>query len=123
LSALNSRAGVPFPTVISPHFLLLRVKRNAKLLPEFLAWQINQGPAQRYLNTSAEGTVQRSIRKGVLEDLPLVVPDLDTQQLVMEYAQAAQLEAETYMELIANRERELKAMASRILNQDTSRRS
>lgn len=116
----------PFPSVISPHFLLLKVKENAKLHPAFLAWQINQAPAQRYLDASAEGTVQRSIRKGVLEDLPLVVPDLDTQQLVVNYAQAAQSEADAYKELIANRERELKVVASKILDPDnkiTSTRS
>lgn len=110
---------VPFPAVISPHFLQLKVKRNTKLLPAFLAWQINQGPAQRYLESSAEGTVQRSIRKGVLEDLPLVVPDLNLQQLILNYAQAARSEADIYMELIANRERELQAMASKILNPDS----
>jgi hypothetical protein len=110
---------VPFTAVISPHFLLLKVKRNAKLLPAFLAWQINQAPAQRYMDASAEGTVQRSIRKGVLEDLPLVVPDLDTQQLVVNYAQAARSEAEAYMELIANRERELRVVASKILTPDS----
>ncbi|MGE4290623.1 MAG: hypothetical protein AB7E32_00310 [Desulfovibrio sp.] len=110
---------VPFPAVISPHFLLLKVKRNAKLLPAFLAWQINQAPAQRYLDASAEGTVQRSIRKGVLEDLPLVVPKLETQHVVVNYAQAARAEAETYLELIANRERELRGMASKVLNPDS----
>jgi len=114
---------VPFPAVISPHFLLLKVRQNTKLLPAFLAWQINQGPAQRYLESSAEGTLQRSIRRGVLEDLPLVVPDLNAQQLVVNYARAARSEADTYMELIANRERELQAMASKILNSDTCTRS
>jgi hypothetical protein len=54
------------------------------------------------------------------------IPDLDTQQLVVNYAQAARSEAEAYMELVANRERELRAVASMILNPDsvdTSRRS
>ncbi len=114
---------IPFSTVISPHFLLLRAKKNSKLLPAFLAWQINQAHSQRYLDASAEGTLQRSIRKGVLEDLPLVVPDLEKQQVIMNYAQAARLEAEVYMELIANRERELRIVASKILNTDTSTRS
>jgi restriction endonuclease S subunit len=52
---------VPFPTVISPHFFLLRVKDQSYILPKFLAWQINQPPAQRYLNASAEGSVQARI--------------------------------------------------------------
>lgn len=113
---------VPLPSVISPHFLLLRVRSDAELVPAFLSWQINQAPAQRYFDASAEGSVQRSIRKAVLEALPLVVPDLETQHRVVSLAQAARSEAEIYMELIANRERELKAVASKILNPDTSTR-
>lgn len=65
---------VPFPAVISPHFLLLRVAPGAGVLPAFVAWQMNQLPAQRYFEASAEGSVQRSIRKAVLADLPLVIP-------------------------------------------------
>lgn len=113
---------VPLPSVISPHFFLLRVKQGAGLIPAFLAWQINQAPAQRYLDASAEGSVQRSIRKGVLEALPLVVPDLENQRTIVSLVRSARSEAETYMELIANRERELKAVASKILNPDTSTR-
>jgi hypothetical protein len=107
---------VPFPAVISPHFLLLRVAPGAGVLPAFVVWQMNQLPAQRYFEASAEGSVQRSIRKAVLADLPLVIPPQNTQQAVVRLAAAARQEAETYKKLIANRKQELRAVASAILN-------
>jgi len=107
---------VPFPTVISPHFFLLRVKDHGHILPKFLAWQINQSPAQKYLNASAEGSVQRSIRKGVLEHLPIVVPPIKKQKIVVNLAEAAKSEAEAYRRLIKNREQVISSVASKILN-------
>ncbi|WP_223295078.1 restriction endonuclease subunit S [Nitratidesulfovibrio vulgaris] len=77
---------------------------------------MNQLPAQRYFEASAEGSVQRSIRKAVLADLPLVIPPKSTQHAVVRLAAAARQEAETYRKLIANREQELRAVASTILN-------
>ncbi|WP_273191536.1 restriction endonuclease subunit S [Oleidesulfovibrio alaskensis] len=77
---------------------------------------MNQLPAQRYFEASAEGSVQRSIRKAVLADLPLVVPPKSTQQAIVRLAAAARQEAATYRKLIANREQELRAVASTILN-------
>jgi len=110
---------VPFPAVISPHFFLLRVRDQSNILPKFLAWQINQNPAQRYLNGSAEGSVQASVRKAVLELLPLVVPSIEKQKLAVNMAEAAQAEAETYRRLITNREQLLKSVASKILSPNT----
>lgn len=117
-----SLQNIPEPTVISPYFFLLRVKRQVPLLPEFLAWQINQEPAQRYLEMSAEGTVQRSIRRGVFEELQLILPGLQEQKTVVRLANTAKLEANKYHELIANRELMLKAVANKIFDQDNSTR-
>lgn len=113
---------VPEPTVISPHFFLLRVGRQVPLLPGFLAWQINQKPAQRYFEMAAEGTVQRSIRRGVLEDMPFVLPTIQEQEVVVRLSEAAKSEADTYKELIANRERMLRAVSLKILGQENSTR-
>ncbi|WP_324292728.1 hypothetical protein [Maridesulfovibrio sp.] len=107
---------VPFNCVISPHFLLLRTKPDAKILPAFAAWQMNQIPAQRYFGISAEGSAQRSIRKGVLSDLPIVIPSMAEQKAVINLALAARKEAAIYSKLIANREQEIRSVASRILN-------
>jgi len=106
----------PFPVVASPHFFLLRVKSSVPLLPGFLAWQLNQRSAQRYFDASAEGSWQRSIRRGILENLSLAIPDVETQKSVVGLADAVRLEVEAHNELIANRKQMLNSVASKILN-------
>lgn len=101
---------VPLPTVCSQYFFLLRM-RSAPLLPEFLAWQINRAPAQRYLASNAEGSDQLSIRRGVLEDLPLVVPSMEQQQRIVALGRAARRERQLLEQLIINGEKQLDALA------------
>lgn len=101
---------VPSLAVCSQYFFLLRVKSTG-LLPEFLAWQINRSPAQRYLAKNAEGTDQLSIRRGVLEALPIVVPPLVQQQRIVALAQDASRERQVLETLIRNREMQLEALA------------
>lgn len=101
---------VPLPTVCSQYFFLLRVKSTG-LLPEFLAWQINRAPAQRYLAKNAEGSDQLSIRRGVLEALPIVVPPLEQQHRIVALARDAGRERQVLETLIRNRERQLDALA------------
>lgn len=106
---------VPGPAVCALHFFLVRPRDGSNLLAEFLSWQLNQEAAQRYLAQNAEGTDQRSIRRAVLEALPVVVPPLTTQQSMLELARAAQREREVLAALIDSRQRELQAVARRIL--------
>lgn len=101
---------VPLQTVCSQYFFLIRVKSTG-LLPEFLAWQINRAPAQRYLAKNAEGTDQLSIRRGVLETLPIVVPPLDKQQRIIAFGKDANRERQLLETLIRNREQQLDALA------------
>ncbi len=101
---------IPVPAVCSQYFFLLRV-RSPALLPEFLAWQINRAPGQRYLNKNAEGSDQLSIRRGVLEGMPIVVPRLEHQHRVIALARDAITERQRLRNLILNREQELDALA------------
>lgn len=101
---------VPFPTVCSQYFFLLRCKTLA-LTPEFLAWQINSAPCQRYLAKNAEGTDQLGIRRPVLESLQVVVPDLETQYRIVSLHQQALAERKVLENLIRNREQQLDALA------------
>lgn len=109
---------VPVPAVCSQYFFLLRV-RSAALLPEFLAWQINRAPAQRYLARNAEGSDQLSIRRGVLESLPIVVPALERQAHIVALARVAAHERWVLDALIRNRERQLDALAIEMHNLQT----
>ena len=101
---------VPLPVVCSQYLFLLRVKSTG-LLPEFLAWQINRASAQRYLAKNAEGSDQLSIRRGVLEALPIVVPPLEQQHLIVALAKDVGRERQLLETLIRNREQQLDALA------------
>lgn len=109
---------VPAPAVCSQYFFLVRVRDPATLLPQFLAWQINQLPAQRYLGKNAEGTDQLSIRRGVLEALPVAVPPMERQHRLMALANAARHERDLLENLILNREQQLQALVLKLLSTD-----
>lgn len=104
----------PSPSVCSPHFYHLQVKPQTALLPAFLAWQINQPPFQRQLQQAAEGSSQLSIRRPVLESMPVCVPSLEHQRRIVAMAELARSERHTLHQLIQNRERQLQALAEDI---------
>ena len=104
----------PTPTVGAQYFFVLR-PRTPRLRPDYLAWHINQAFSQRYLAAHAEGTDQLSIRRGVLESMPLVVPSLEHQRRVVELAALAVQERLCHQALIRNRQQELEALAEALL--------
>ena len=108
-------ADPPPRTVCSPHLYVLRVKQPERLLPGFLAWQLNQQPSQRYLRQSAEGSHQLSIRRSVLEQVEIRVPPLEQQRAVIELERTANAERGALQALIHNREAELSAIAEHLL--------
>jgi hypothetical protein len=97
--------------VCVPAFFHLRVRREAALDPEFLAWQINQMPCQRQLLQAAEGSSLLSIRRAVLEQLVLAVPPIAEQRRIVALADLAVRERQALQRLIHNREQQLQAIA------------
>lgn len=106
---------VPPNTVCSQYFFVLRCKSD-RVLPDYLAWTINRAPSQRYLASNAEGTDQLSIRRGVLEDMPIALPSLERQHHIVALANAARLERHALEALIKNREQQLDAIAQELLH-------
>ena len=104
----------PGPAVCSPHFFHLRVKPEAKVLPAFVAWQINQPPFQRRVQQAAEGSSQLSIRRPVLESLCLHVPSLANQRKLVALADLARQEKKVLLQLVRNRDQQLQALAEQL---------
>ena len=102
---------VPGPAVCGSHLFHMRVKNGDSLLPGFLAWQINQPPFQRELLSAAEGSSQLSVRRPVLESLPVGLPSLEDQQRIVELARLAQRERVLQARLARNRERQFELIA------------
>jgi len=105
---------IPEKSVCSPHFFLVRIQALCaeKVLPEFISWQLNQSPAQRYLKNSAEGSLYVSIRRKILEDTPITVPPLVTQQRIVSLHRAAVTEQKVLQQLIINRQQQLNVIAN-----------
>ncbi|MDF1871975.1 restriction endonuclease subunit S [Vannielia sp.] len=74
------------------------------VLPEFLMWLINQPEAQRYLDSCARGTNLRMIPRDCLDKLPVSIPDLVIQKLVVEVSRLAAKEASLLRELAQKKE-------------------
>ncbi len=97
--------------ICAPHFYILRVA-NSLLLPEFLAWQLNQKPLQNYFDSVAEGSVTKSIRRTILEKTEITVPPLEKQKQILELHETLRLEKKIYAELINNTDKLMHAIAS-----------
>ena len=102
---------VPEKAICSPHFYQIHVSDSSKVLPCFVAWLINQAPTQQYLMSSAEGTQIRSIRRGVLELLPVVIPDMKKQKTIVELDARVKLEHKLLQKQMNNSRAMMNAIA------------
>jgi restriction endonuclease S subunit len=96
----------------------LRSREPQTLLPAFLAWQINQRPAQDYLQQAATGSHILNITRAAIESLPFFIPPVEVQRFVVELADAARREREFLNALIANRQDQLSAVAAHLLRSE-----
>ncbi len=78
--------------------------------PRYLAWAMNQPPAQRYFDKCALGTNIRMIPKAALDELEVELPDLKTQKLITELDALARRERDLARKL-ADRKFELAGLA------------
>jgi len=96
-SALDERLREPALAVLP--LVVLRPNRDV-VTPEYLAWAINQPPAQRHFDSAARGTNIRMIPRSSLDDLELDVPDIATQKIIVA------------VDALVERERELSQLAA-----------
>jgi hypothetical protein len=100
-------------TICSPHFFLVRLKPEFKdvIVPDFLCWQLNQQPAQRYFKATAEGSMYLSIRRQVLENVPIKVLKFEKQHQLAALHRCGVKEQKVLQKLIENRQQQLEAIA------------
>jgi len=66
------------------HFFVLKIK-SGDVIPEYLAWYINQAPAQEFLHTNARrGTHMPLVPLSAFKELTVEVPDIVTQRNIVE---------------------------------------
>lgn len=104
----------PRGVVVTPHFYIIRVFDD-QVDPAFLSWQLNQSVSQRYFEVSAEGTLQTSIRKAVVEDIQLTIPPIGIQKKIVKLNDACNKEKTVLTSLIENRKKELQGITNSLL--------
>jgi restriction endonuclease S subunit len=90
--------------IATSQFFVLRP--DERILPEFLAWYINQRPAQRYIEEHSTGTSASLINLEAMKGLPVEVPPIETQARITKIHQLSLREKEL-MEAIKNKRRAL----------------
>ena len=73
-------------TIASGHFYILRLKTGA-INSRFLAWYINQAPAQNHLSRFFQGTSTRMVPRQALEEMPIDTPPLKVQETIVKLHQ------------------------------------
>jgi hypothetical protein len=73
------------PAVASTSFFVIR-PTNEKVLPNYLAWFLNNHNTQTLLKAQAIGTSIPSISKQVIENLEITLPSIETQKAILQIA-------------------------------------
>lgn len=84
----------------------VRVNSEQEVLPEYLNWYLHQDEAQTYLASRIKGTAQKMVSKNSLEGLPVELPDLPTQQAIVDMAALLQREL-TLLDALSERRQAL----------------
>jgi restriction endonuclease S subunit len=89
------------PAVASSTFLVIRPKPDTanRMLPGYLAWYLNHPQAQGYLKAQAMGTSIPSITKSTLQELTIPLPNLPTQERILNVYRLRQRQKELVQQL------------------------
>jgi hypothetical protein len=91
-------------TVATYYFYILRLNPG-KVEPEYLAWYINQPPAQRFLESRMRGSHMLMIPKASFEQLEIEIPVITTQRGIIELERLQRREESCLTKLIDARQR------------------
>jgi Type I restriction modification DNA specificity domain len=106
------------PAVASTSFFVIRLNETShnNILPEFLAWYINQPISQKFLKGKAMGTSIASISKSVLEELEIFIPDLQTQRAILKITQLRNSEKYLKQQIETLREKQIQQQIINAIN-------
>ncbi len=88
--------------VASSVFFIIRIKRQI-VSPEYVAWYINNKLGQAYLNSIKYSTTTTNIKKKDLENLPIYIPEIETQMRIGALAELSQRETTILEEIKSKR--------------------
>jgi len=103
-------------TLAAGSFYILRTK-NENLLPQYLAWWLNQSKAQAYFQSQARGAGMSFISKSTLSRLQVQIPPLSVQKKVVKMVTLAKHEQFLLDRLSSLRSRLVKAVCIKAIQE------
>ena len=120
--AITIPEDMPEPAAVILPLIIIRPNRD-HVLPEYVAWAINQPRARHELGLEAQGSIIRTIPVRALEGLDIAVPDIPTQRRIVALDALMRREKQLLRRLAERRERLFGAIlerAARNANQEGS---
>ncbi|MFM8740330.1 MAG: restriction endonuclease subunit S [Cytophagales bacterium] len=93
-------------SVASTSFFVIRLS-DKNILPEYLAWFLNNPTTQKLLKEQAIGTSIPSISKAVLEELEISIPSLEKQNAILTIAHLRNTEKDLKHQIEVLREKQI----------------
>lgn len=103
------------PSVASTSFFVIR-PTDKKVLPQYLAWFLNNYNTQTLLKGQAIGTSIPSISKQVLENLEIPVPEIKTQKAIVEISKLRNKEKSLKRKIETLREKQIQQQIIQAIN-------
>lgn len=91
------------PAIASTTLYIIRLT-SKDILPDYLCWYLNQPSVMAMIKTQQVGTGTPLIHKQVIEDFEIPIPDLETQQRIVELAKLQVREKELYLAIAEKRQ-------------------
>lgn len=92
-----------FPAIASTTLYIIRLT-SKEALPDYLCWYLNQPSVMAAMKAQQVGTGTPLIRKQVVEDFEIPVPEIDTQRQIVELDKLQTREKELYQAIAEKRE-------------------
>lgn len=90
------------PLLAAPYFFVIRLHEKSGVLPSYLSWFLNQESSQRYFQRfGTTGAHMPVVRREELERMPLAIPDLPSQEAIIEIDQLSMRRHDLRRELAA----------------------
>ena len=109
---------LPEHTLAAASFFIVRSKEKG-VIPEYLVWYLNQKPVQYYLiRESGAGVQMRVIRRQVLEQTEIPLPNMETQHSITSVITAMTEEQTLLSKLAAKRHTLFTELCLKTINND-----
>ncbi len=106
----------PLPhTLAVSTFFILRVRDEAVVLPEYLAWYLQVGARDEVAALAHQGVSIPFVSKEALSDFPVLLPDSATQRRITHLEALLRTERKLTAQLLEQRSRLVNALAKRAL--------